>query len=363
MIFKSRLVSFILACSIATVTTAFISLVKDVNNLAVFVAFIISFSSSFLLIYFTIEFLVLGEVNEAYAVLEKIKKKDFKIAKKRVAPTLSPIKKLNYEIYTYASKKQKEIDHLKKLAIYRREFLADVSHELKTPIFAAQGFIHTLRDGAIDDLSVRDKFLHKAARSLDSLQILVEDLITLSKMEAGIVTMQYESFNLYETIREVFEELEKKANRKQFKLLFDDQIEQMAWVWADPGRIKRVIINLMENSIKYGKKGGHVHVSIKALDKQFEVKVIDDGPGISPEHLERIFERFYRVEKSRSKSRGGSGLGLSIVKHILEAHQSSIQVQSTLGKGSTFKFKIKKSQELKSVPSQGSNANNTSFVA
>ncbi|NJO03511.1 MAG: two-component sensor histidine kinase, partial [Bacteroidia bacterium] len=164
MLFRSRLVSFVLAITIAGITTAFLSLLPEANAVLLFVAFALSFSSSFLLFYFSLEFLVLGEVNEAYAMLEKLKKKDFKIAKKRMAPTLSPIKKLNYEIYSYASKKQKEIDQLKKLAIYRREFLADVSHELKTPIFAAQGFIHTLIDGAIDDESVRYKFLHKAAK-------------------------------------------------------------------------------------------------------------------------------------------------------------------------------------------------------
>lgn len=344
MLFRSRLVSLVLALSIALVTTAFISLVPTVTYVILFVSFSISFSSSFLLFYFTLEFLVLGEVNEAYSVLDKFKKKDFKIAKKQMNHTLSPIKKLNYEIYSYASTKQKEIDHLKKLALYRREFLADVSHELKTPIFAAQGFIHTLIDGAIDDESVRYKFLNKAAKSLDGLQTLVEDLFTLSKMEVGMITMGYENFDMRATILEVFEQLEEQAQLKQINLILDTEISQPYFVYADQQRIQQVMTNLVGNAIKYGFEKGFVKVNLSKLESQIKITVEDNGPGIPAEHLDRIFERFYRVEKSRSKSKGGSGLGLAIVKHILEAHESQIKVNSKVNKGSKFIFSLKEGQ-------------------
>jgi two-component system phosphate regulon sensor histidine kinase PhoR len=348
MYFSSRIVSFVLGISIAGVTTAFLSLLPEVTYLILFVAFALSFSSSFLLVYFAFEYLILGELNEAYSMLEKLKKKEFKIMKQSNGHALSPIKKLNYEIYSYASKKQKEINHLKKLAIYRREFLADVSHELKTPIFAAQGFIHTLIDGAIDDEDVKYKFLHKAAKSLDGLQNLVEDLFTLSKMEAGILKMNHEIFNLYQIAQETFEQLEDKAKKRDIHLKFDSKALEKAFVWADRSRIKQVLINLVENAIKYGKESGNVTFYITEEDKTIELSIEDDGPGISDEHLNRIFERFYRIEKSRAKTKGGSGLGLAIVKHIIEAHQSKVEVASKMKKGTTFKFKLEKPPVIKS---------------
>lgn len=341
--FNPRLVSFVLAFSVAFITTAFISLINS-NLTLLFITFTIAFSSCFLLTYFTFEFLVLAEINEVYAILEKMKKKDFKIAKERDMPSLSPIKKLNYEIYSYGEKKQKEIDHLKKLAIYRREFLADVSHELKTPIFAAQGFVHTLIDGAIDDEEVRYKFLNKAAKSLDGLNTLVDDLFTLSKMEAGIIKMNPVNFNIYTLVKETFEQLEDKAKKKNITLLFKENLSQSWLIFADVQRISQVMTNLIQNAIKYGNENGQVIVGFENADKNIEITVEDNGPGIPVEHLDRIFERFYRVEKSRSKEKGGSGLGLAIVKHIIDAHESTIQVSSKLKKGTIFTFRLKKAE-------------------
>ncbi|NJL12571.1 MAG: two-component sensor histidine kinase [Microscillaceae bacterium] len=345
MLFNARVVAFLLGVSVGGITTAFLSLLSGISPLVLFTAFTLSFSSCFLLVYFSFEYLIVSELNEAYAMLEKLKKKDFKILKRSDKHALSPFKKLNYEIYSYASKKQKEIDQLKKLALYRREFLADVSHELKTPIFAAQGFLHTLIDGAIDDETVRYKFLHKAANSLDGLHRLVEDLFTLSKMEAGILKMNRARFNLYELAQEIIESLNPTADKKEIRLAFSPETCPDAWVWADQARIGQVLTNLIENAIKYGHNGGKVCVSIEDLPYQVALSVEDDGPGISPEHLDRIFERFYRVEKSRSKAKGGSGLGLAIVKHILEAHQSKVLVSSQVAQGTIFSFKLEKPQD------------------
>jgi two-component system, OmpR family, phosphate regulon sensor histidine kinase PhoR len=349
MFFNSRAVAVLLAGVIALITSAFLSLVDSITQTALIVAAAMAFSSSFLLIYLTLEFLIFREINQIYQVLDKLKKKDFKLGKKKHKSSANPLKKLNQEIYSLASRKQDEIDELKKLEIYRREFLADVSHELKTPIFAAQGFVHTLIDGAIDDRDVRDKFLEKAAKSLDGLDALVQDLITLSQMEIGVITMQYEHFDLYQLCLEVFEQLEKKSLRKNTTLHIEKKGDKSFVVEADRNRIRQVIINLVENAVKYGNEGGQITVSLSFDKDQVQVAVKDDGPGIPEEHLKRIFERFYRVEKSRSKDKGGSGLGLAIVKHIIEAHQSKVHVTSKLGKGTTFVFRLQRGKLSKAT--------------
>jgi len=347
---SSRIISLLLSVSIAAVTTAFTSLLSGVSATALLVCFSMAFFSSYLLFYFALEFLVFREINEANRMIEKLRKKDFKIAKKQAKPTLKFVKKLNHEIYSYASNKQKEIDHLKQMEIFRREFLADVSHELKTPIFAAQGFLHTLLDGAIDDQNVRDKFLHKAVRSLDGLNAIIQDLLTLSKMEAGFIQMNYDIFNMALLTSDVFEQLEESAEKRNMTLQFDKPYDEVL-VYADTQRIRQVMINLLGNAIKYGSKNGNVRVSFEETKQRLmRITVKDDGPGISAEHLDRIFERFYRVEKSRSKDKGGSGLGLAIVKHILSAHDTEIQVNSKVKKGTSFSF------QLQIAPMEGDDA-------
>ncbi|MGI9545112.1 MAG: sensor histidine kinase [Cyclobacteriaceae bacterium] len=250
-------------------------------------------------------------------------------------------------ILSFARFKQQEIDQLKNTAEYRREFLADVSHELKTPIFAAQGFVHTLLDGAVEDTTVRNKFLKKAAKSLDGLDLLVQDLLTLSRLENRQITMDFENFNIYELAQEVFEQLEEKAMDKGIKLQWGSGVFRGIIVYADYHRIQQVLLNLVSNAINYTPSGGSVNIDFEVKKDVVVVHVKDTGQGISSEHLDRIFERFYRVEKSRAKSKDkrGSGLGLAIVKHILEMHQSQIQVKSTKGKGSDFYFELSKQTE------------------
>ncbi|MDJ1484892.1 MULTISPECIES: sensor histidine kinase [Xanthocytophaga] len=342
MLFGSKGVSLLAALLIACITTVFLAFVDNVSERALVVTFSLSFLSSFLFIYVALEFLVFRELNMIYTMLDKIKQKDFKVPKKRIFRDANPVKRLNEEIYTYATRKQQEIDELKRMEEYRREFVANISHELKTPIFAAQGFIHTLLDGAIEDEKVRDKFLEKSARSLDNLNILVQDLLTLSRMESGEIKMQFSHFDLYQLTSDIFEQLEETAIAKNIKLKFDKhQIPKMI-AYADKNRISQVMTNLIDNAIKYGNEAGKVVVEIESEKDQLVVSVRDDGPGIEPEHLKRIFERFYRVEKSRSKDSGGTGLGLAITKHIVEAHGSKITVTSKPGKGTQFRFKLPK---------------------
>ncbi len=335
-----RFIALLLACLISALTLAFLTFVEGVTNNMLFVVGVSSFVLSFFLILYAIELLVFREVNKMYQTIRQLKIRDFSLSRKAVIKHNNPFKKLNDEFFVYVAKKQKEIDELKRLEQFRREFLADVSHELKTPIFAAQGFIHTLIDGAVDDDEVRDKFLAKAAKSLDGLDALVKDLVALSQLETGEVKMSFGRVDLHHVTEEIFEQLEKVANAKQTTLRLRTTAPGPVWVKADAQRITQVMTNLIENAIKYGNEKGRVLVTLEEDKKHILISVRDDGPGIPPEHLSRIFERFYRVEKSRSKDRGGTGLGLAIVKHILNAHKAKITVMSKLDRGTTFRFKL-----------------------
>ncbi|GAA4410885.1 ATP-binding protein [Nibrella viscosa] len=337
-----RIIAFLLAFLISVLTVVFLTFVEGVTNNMLFVVAVSSFAVSFFLVLYAIELLVYREVNKMYKTIHKLKIRDFNISRKTIIKNNNPFKKLNDEIFVYVARKQKEIEELKRLELFRREFLADVSHELKTPIFAAQGFIHTLIDGAIDDENVRDKFLAKAAKSLDGLDALVKDLVALSQLETGELKMHFERVDIHQVITEAFEQLEKKAHTKGTTLRIRTDRPGSYWVKADPQRIHQVMTNLLENAIKYGNDNGKVLVTLEEEKKQVLVFVKDDGPGIPPEHLSRIFERFYRVDKSRSKERGGTGLGLAIVKHILNAHRSKVSVMSKVDRGTTFSFKLDK---------------------
>jgi two-component system phosphate regulon sensor histidine kinase PhoR len=348
MIATSRGISLVLAGAISLLVTAFLSLLEDATPTLLFVAAGLSFSTSYLLITLALEFLVFKEIGNIYALLEKIEKKDWSgLNDKNLKSSFSPLRKINKVINTYALARQNEIENLQKTAEFRREFIADISHELKTPIFAAQGYIHTLLDGAIDDEDVRMKFLKRAAKSLDSLDVLVQDLLTLNQMESGVIKFNFSEFDLSELLREVVDELENKASKRDvtIKLNFDPSKNHVTK--ADRSKIYRVCQNLIFNAIKYNHDEGEVVVTLKSQKNSLQVDIKDNGPGIPPEDLKRIFERFYRVEKSRSKEKGGTGLGLAIVKHILEGHKSKISVSSTVGKGSVFTFYLPLETERK----------------
>ncbi len=341
MFFNSRVVALFLASMVAVVTTAFLWLTPNVSTLALGVTFVLAFSSSYLLVWVTFEFLVFKEIGEIYNALNKLRKKDFTFMDNDdgVRDSRNPLKKINREIYTYAKNRQKEIEDLRHMEAFRREFLADVSHELKTPVFAAQGYVHTLLDGAINDKKVRGKFLKRAAKSLDRLDILIHDLLTLSQIETGQSKMRFEYFNIVESATEVIEQFENKAEKKNLKVSFDDEYTSPIFVYADAEWIYRVLLNLVSNAIKYTDQG-EVKVGFEVGETIVKVYVRDTGLGIPQDHLSRVFERFFRVDKSRSKERGGTGLGLAIVKHIMEAHNSKVSVQSVEGEGSTFSFEL-----------------------
>lgn len=282
------------------------------------------------------------EIKKMRRTIQKLKLRDFPVSKKSLLQENNPIKAMNDEIFVYVARKQKEIEELRKMEQFRREFLADVSHELKTPVFSAQGFIHTLLDGAMNDEAVRERFLIKAAKNLARLEALVNDLVSLSQMESGETTMNVEKIELSAMVRDIFERLEQLAGSRSISLRIKPDREQAIFVMADRQKIDQVLVNLTSNAIKYNKEGGKVIVLFEEDKKHFTVSVRDNGPGISQEHLSRVFERFYRVDKSRSRESGGTGLGLAIVKHILNAHNSTITVMSKVGKGTNFTFKLPK---------------------
>ena len=236
-----------------------------------------------------------------------------------------------------------EINILKDQENYRREFLGNVSHELKTPLFTIQGYILTLIEGALKDKKVRGKYLRRSAKGVDRLISIVKDLDLITQFESGIKTVDKTDFNIYELIENVYDLMEFESEKNSTKLLVNNENNSPVIVNADKERILQVVTNLVVNSIKYGKEGGYTEVKVEEYDKdKIIVRVKDNGEGIEDEHLPRLFERFYRIDKNRSRKKGGSGLGLSIVKHIIEAHQEQIFVESKIGQGTEFSFTLKK---------------------
>ena len=236
-----------------------------------------------------------------------------------------------------------EINILKDQENYRREFLGNVSHELKTPLFTIQGYILTLIEGALKDKKVRGKYLRRSAKGVDRLISIVKDLDLITQFESGIKTVDKTDFNIYELIENVYDLMEFESEKNNTKLLVYNENNTPVIVNADKERILQVLTNLVVNSIKYGKEGGYTEVKVEEYDKDsIIVRVKDNGEGIEDEHLPRLFERFYRIDKNRSRKKGGSGLGLSIVKHIIEAHQEQIFVESKIGQGTEFSFTLQK---------------------
>ena len=251
------------------------------------------------------------------------------------------LNKVDEDVDRMVNERQREIEELKNMESFRREFLGNVSHELKTPIFNIQGYIHTLIDGAIRDENVNMQYLERSSKSVDRMINIVEDLEMISKIESNRLELEFTRWNIVDHIQELFDILEMKAKKRSITLSINNQSINN-FVEADRDKISQVLINLIENSIKYGNEGGHTKVRLFEMGENILVEIADDGDGIPSEHLPRLFERFYRVDKSRSRSAGGTGLGLSIVKHIVDAHRQTINVRSTENVGTTFSFTLKK---------------------
>ena len=259
-----------------------------------------------------------------------------------VAKNYDTVAQAKAEAALWQTDQQNEMERLRSNDIYRKEFVANVTHELKTPLFNIQGYVHSLLDGALEDDGVNRLFLNKAARNVDRLATLVSDLEAITELETGGVVFQPEVFDINALVHDVFEQLEIKAAEKQKTLVFAEGADAPIYVYADKEKIRIVLVNLLENSIKYGNVNGKASVHIVDAGENALVEISDDGPGIAAEHLPRLFERFYRVDKSRSREAGGTGLGLAIAKHIVEGHGRTNGVTSQPGVHTTFRFALEK---------------------
>jgi two-component system phosphate regulon sensor histidine kinase PhoR len=305
--------------------------------------FILGLVVSMIVLYFFILLLLEKYVYNKLRVIYKfIHNSKTKSSKKLISEDVISIDDVNKDVLNWASETEKRIESLQTLAEYRKNFVGNVSHELKTPIFSLQGYLHTLLDGGIYDESINLKYLNRAAENADRLQHIVEDLESIGKMESGKIELEIGGFDIYELIRDVFLDQKRMADKLNIKLKLGTNGDFPLMVKGDIEAIRQVLNNLITNTLKYGNQEGTTVVSTFDLHKNILIEISDDGIGIEEKHLEHLFDRFYRVDKSRSRLKGGSGLGLSIVKHLVEAHGQTINVRSTLGEGSTFGFTLEK---------------------
>ncbi len=283
---------------------------------------------------------IIGKINPIYRTLHNTnihnKEKKGYLAGKDI------IAEIRDDVSIWAKNKSQEIAQLKELEKYRKEFLGNVSHELKTPIFNIQGYILTLLDGGLEDPTINRLYLERTEKSINRMINIVEDLESISRLESGELKLQYEEFNAVNLVEDSFEMQEMLAKNQNIKLTFGANYDKPIKVKADKKRITEVLNNLIVNSIKYGKKNGKTTINFIDIGDQVLIEVTDNGIGIAEKDLSRIFERFFRTDKSRSRDLGGTGLGLSIAKHIMEAHNQTIHVRSKLGEGSTFTLTLSK---------------------
>lgn len=296
---------------------------------------------SFFAIHYLLDTFIYRRIKLIYKIIRRSKSSvpDRRALPKSDEPLLDGVEK---EVQQWAETQQNEIETLKTLEAYRKRFIGNVSHELKTPIFSIQGYIYTLIDGGLYDDQVNMKYLERAASNVDRLLTIVQDLEEISKLESEDLILDSQKFDIKALVKEVFNDLEVNARQRQVTLTFKEGADKPYNVMADREGIRQVLTNLLLNSIKYGIEGGTTKVSFYVMDKQILVEIADNGIGIEEKHLKHLFDRFYRVDKSRSRESGGSGLGLSIVKHVIEAHHQSVNVRSTPGQGSTFGFTLDK---------------------
>ena len=283
--------------------------------------------------YFIIRNYIQRKINVLYRSIQK---------QKTLNESTLDIEKAEKEVSDWILERQAEIEHLKDTEKFRREFLGNVSHELKTPIFNIQGYVLTLLEGALEDKDINRKYLERTQKSVERMISIVEDLSNISNMESNNESIKLERFDIVSTSLSVMESLEKKADKNNITLNFD-KIYAPSFVVGNENKISQVLMNLIHNSIIYGKDGGETKIKIFDMDKQFLIEVSDNGIGIDQEDVDRLCERFYRVDSARSIAKGGTGLGLAIVKHIIELHNQTLNIRSTLGEGSTFSFTLQKS--------------------
>ena len=309
-------------------------------------SFVVIFLGSFGLILYTLQTFIYRKIKLIYKLIYQTKaSKREEFYYKNILPQKS-IDEVREDVEAWAQQRKIEIEVLQQNEIFRKEFLQNLSHELKTPIFSIQGYVDTLLNGALHNNEVNTKFLQSTARNVDRLVNLVDDLDAISKLESGEQELHFQNFIIQDLLKDVYDSLDIKTKEKDIRLIIKKGCEFPLTVFADKEKIRQVLINLVDNAIKYGKNNGTVEASFYNVDgKNVLIEIGDDGAGISEEHLPRIFERFYRTDLARSRKVGGSGLGLSICKHIIEAHKQAIHVRSKIDVGTTFGFSLQAKQD------------------
>ena len=338
---KSRLLLLIITLFIsALISFASLLLLFGIDNLD-----FVDFTKVFLLIFLVVY--ILGNVYTRSFLYSKLKEisKDI-LPEKNISQTVTTnMEELVSEIKDYDSKRKSEFSEMKKLESFRREFIGNLAHEIKTPLFTSQSYILTLLDGALKDENVNIKYLKTASKAIDRLNLIVKDLDLITKIESGESILNKNKFDIINLTKNVFEMLEFTAKKKKIKLTVNKDKGLETKVNADKEKIEQVLTNLIDNSIKYGKDNGTTEIVIQSLNEdKIIVRVTDNGVGFKKENYTRIFERFFKVDRSGSRSAGGSGLGLAIVKHIIDAHDEKIYVESEFGVGSEFSFTLEKSK-------------------
>ena len=335
-----QLLSFITALIISTVN-ALMSLVFRPEWYIPLIVFGVTFIIIYYLYHYTLQRFIYRKIKLIYKFIyqtKATKKEEFFY--ETILPQKS-IDEVSVDVARWANQKKDEIDMLRANEQFRKEFLMNLAHELRTPIFSVQGYVDTLLGGALEDPNVNKKFLGNAAKSVERLARLVDDLDEISKLESGRIPIVQETFVMQELVQEVYEEMQLRAAEKNVQLEIKKGTERPISVNADKTKIRQVLVNLIENAIKYGPENATITTGVYEIDgKHVFTEVSDEGPGIAEEHLPRIFERFYRADRSRSRAIGGTGLGLAIVKHIIEAHGQTVNVRSKLGVGSSFGFTL-----------------------
>lgn len=296
-------------------------------------------AASYFIIQYLINAFIYRRIKLIYKIISRSKTSmpDRRSFPQKVDQQLSMVESV---VEQWANTQNTEIETLKTLEAYRKRFIGNVSHELKTPIFSIQGYIYTLIDGGVYDENIQMRYLERAASNVERLLTIVQDLEEISKLESEDLVLDYQKFDIKSLVREVFNDLDLNAANKEISLQFKDGADKSFQVWADREAIRNVLMNLISNSIRYGNQKGTTKVSFYDMDNQILLEIADNGIGIEEKHLNHLFDRFYRVDKSRSRESGGSGLGLAIVKHIVEAHNQTVTVRSTKGVGSTFGFTL-----------------------
>jgi len=344
--FSPRQLSVLTALILSVPISLWIFLLKPAWQEAL-ISFAVIFSGSYFLILFIFQRFIYRKIKLIYKFIYQTKaSKKEEMYYKYILPQKS-MDEVREDVEAWAEQRQKEIESLKKNESFRKEFLQNLSHEFKTPVFAIQGYVDTLLQGALENPEINKSFLEKAARNVERLAHLIHDLDEISKLERGEIRLNKQNFIIQDLIREVFENLSFLAEQRQISFSFKKGCEKPLTVYADKEKIRQVLSNLVENSIKYGRHKGNVVASVYNTDeKTILIEISDDGMGISEQNLNRIFERFYRTQEGRSRNITGSGLGLAICKHIIEAHEHSIHVRSKPDVGTTIGFTLDGRKEI-----------------